>query len=518
MIDDVNESAAEMAPVWCMMRHVLAGSHEMRENASEYIPRLSDQTNDEYKAYVTRPAFFEATKRTREALTGIIFRRAPIVEGLDGIPDFLTDVDGCGSPLEKWVSSLVDEQMATNWGAIVVSHSGDPANPGSADNPSGRPTMRYYPAESIIDWTRGPTIGPDGKRRRGLASIRFMEEEELPGADEFSRVCIEQIRVMDMDAQGFRERIFRKSDDPKQKDQWVQFSVAYPIKAGARLRYVPCVIVSGTGDEEPESPSLTPVGEINVSHWRTSADLEHAAHFCGLPTPYVTGVSAPTQRGIDALSALDGADGLTGFENIRGRNPAPQEPSIRLGSTRVMTLENPNAKAGFMEFTGQGVSTIERLLDRKEAQMAMLGARMLAPEKSAVESGDALAIRKASETAPLVKISNNVSAAVTMAANIACDWAGQPQEALVELNSEFEEAALSPEEMSALLATWQGGGMSQETMLYNFKRGKRIPDDVSVMDEIERIQNDTSQQRSIPYDPFAPDPNAPPIPLNGGGA
>ena len=54
---------------WKLMRDVISS------NVTSYVPKLEGQDNDEYKAYVNRPAFFNATSRTLEALLGLIFSK-----------------------------------------------------------------------------------------------------------------------------------------------------------------------------------------------------------------------------------------------------------------------------------------------------------------------------------------------------------------------------------------------------------------------------------------------------------
>ena len=63
---------------WKLMRDVISS------NVASYVPKLEGQSTDEFKAYVNRPAFFNATSRTLEALLGLIFSKpAEVTDSTD---------------------------------------------------------------------------------------------------------------------------------------------------------------------------------------------------------------------------------------------------------------------------------------------------------------------------------------------------------------------------------------------------------------------------------------------------
>ena len=59
---------------WKLMRDVISS------NVTSYVPKLEGQSQEEFKAYVNRPAFFNATSRTLEALLGLIFSKRCIIQ------------------------------------------------------------------------------------------------------------------------------------------------------------------------------------------------------------------------------------------------------------------------------------------------------------------------------------------------------------------------------------------------------------------------------------------------------
>ena len=52
----------------------------MKRAGVRFLRRLEEQSTDEYEAYKSRAAFFNATARTADGFVGLIFRREPTVK------------------------------------------------------------------------------------------------------------------------------------------------------------------------------------------------------------------------------------------------------------------------------------------------------------------------------------------------------------------------------------------------------------------------------------------------------
>lgn len=491
-VEIVSSELAIKREQWGRVRHAVAGGDALRNPsvAGEYIPRLSEQSSSEYKSYVGRPVYFEATARTRDAMTGLVFQKAPMLEFPVGMEDLLLDIDADGTTIDEFVSHVIDDQQETGFGAIVVEHNGDPANPGTADSPSGRPFLKYYPAESVLGYKYRTRNGS-----RSLAQLRLFEcvEVAIPG-DEFGSSEVEQVRVLDIDAAGnYRQRIYREAQPDaktakKNKPKWEQFGPEVtPLRNGAPIDFVPARVVSANGRRTPGNAPLAPIAEMNLSHWRTLADYEHALHFCGLPTPYVSGVQSPTVRRGDIGAAIDGE---TGSENLRARLSQGKQPSIKLGSSQIITFSDPNAQMRYLQLDVTGIGALDKALDRKEAAMSVLGARMLAKQSAGVESAEALTIKRSGETSALAKLATAVSLAVTDALNMLAEWAGFERGSVsYVLNTEFVTDKLDAPMLMALLSSVNAGKYSVDSFIFKMKANGFVPEDITVDDEKERIAN-----------------------------
>ena len=95
------------ADQWRTARDAHAGQAKIHSEKERYLDRLTEQTAEEYKAYLKRTVFFEATDRTVQGLKGMIFRKDPVIEenGMD--QDFLTDVTMDDTSLTGFANAFV---------------------------------------------------------------------------------------------------------------------------------------------------------------------------------------------------------------------------------------------------------------------------------------------------------------------------------------------------------------------------------------------------------------------------
>jgi hypothetical protein len=201
---------------------------------------------------------------------------------------------------------------------------------------------------------------------------------------------------------------------------------------------------------EVDKIPLADIIAINLDHYRLSADYKHGMHFTALPTAWVSGFD--------------------------------KNASLRIGSSTAWVAETPGAAAGFLEFTGQGLTTFERAMDRDEQLMAVLGTRMLESRKRVGETAAAIELRQSGENSILNTVSLSISASLTQVLRWVYWWnstepipdAIGPDLVLTSLNTDFSITGMSSLEITALVAAWQAGAISQATMLDLFRAGEVI--------------------------------------------
>src|SRR5262249_12555 len=270
----------------------------------------------------------------------------------------------------------------------------------------------------------------------------------------------------------------------KDKKEWQLVRSLTPLRLGKPLSSIP-FIFHGPSHARPEVEK-SPIEDIvaaNLDHYRLNADYRHGMHFTALPTAYVAGFDKNSQ--------------------------------LRIGSTTAWVTDTLGATAGYLEFRGDGLMTFERALDRVERLLSVLGSRLLESQKRVSESAEALSIRQAGESSILPSISPSVVASMNSVLRWVYWWHSTeavpedvtPGHLNYELNSDFEASLLSAQEIQALVAAWQSGAISRDTLLHNLRAGEILPSARTNEQEFELVRKDPPlpvPQGSPPQVPVGP--------------
>jgi hypothetical protein len=236
------------------------------------------------------------------------------------------------------------------------------------------------------------------------------------------------------------------------------------VGRGATLGFIPFVFHVPTNDlPAPEKPPLDDIIAVNLAHYRCDADFKHGLHFTALPTAWVAGF--------------------------------PKETQLRIGSTTAWVSDDPSARAGYLEFQGEGLKTFEREKDRLERLMAVLGSRMLESQKRVSESAEALQLRQAGESSVVANISASLSKSLTKVLRWAYWWltseanpeAISPELVSIELNRDFETATMNAQELVAVVQAWQAQLISHDSALNLLRQGEILPSNRTNEEELDLI-------------------------------
>jgi len=443
----------EYAPEWKKANDAFTGQRAIHNAKEDYLPKLSGQTMKEYDAYLKRATFYEATSRTVQGLSGMIFRKPPTIEtgAMDG---FLQDVDLQNDDIQAFAKGIVEDVLVKGRVGVLVDFPrleiGE-MTVSQAQQLNARPYFKKYDAESILNWKTGRI-----ENKTVLTQLRLREIVDVE-ENEFKTKEIEQIRVLDINEGRYRQRVYRKNE----KHEWIQIDEIVPLMNGAPLSYIPfCFFSPNTLSASVEAPPLIGLVNVNLSHYTTTADLEHGAHFTGLPTAVISGISE-----------------------------SDTEQEFKIGSTTAWAFSNPDTKAKYLEFTGQGLEALEKRLQSKEEYMASLGAQMLTPSKRRNESTDTAVIRHMGENSILASISMAVSSGLNKILEIAGEWMNV-EPATIDLNKDFLPQPMTPQMLKEIVGAWQSGAISYATLFDNLKEGEVIAYDKEQEEEASELQTE----------------------------
>ena len=433
---------------WKTIRDCVEGEDAIKAARERYLPRASGSSDEQYEAFKKRARWNNYTARNLEGLHGFIFRKNPIITCSDEFKNsgILKNIDRRGTDIYQFISDSTFDSMQTSWGGYLVDM---PTGKGvttvlQAEQSGIRPYIRYYPAESIINWGYMVINGIEQ-----LAYVVLKETVEDPNGEEFEHKPLEQYRVLDARSGVYGQRIFTESGTNKEGE--IVFSekkVPVTIQ-GEHLCEIPFVFIPGN---KPEKPMFYDLAMCNIGHYQKSADYENGVHLTTIPTGYVTG-------------------------HRQNRGPDGEQEVIVLGKDSFLMFEEENAKVGTLVFSGEGLTHSENAIQTALADMAVLGSRIIAPEKGTNESADSAKIHRAGENARLSTFAKNISERISHVLTIVAKWAGYNEEVTFSLNADYDSLTFDPNALNALANLAEAGKLPMPYVFWNLKNGEYAPNE-----------------------------------------
>ena len=455
MNDNKHGGYEAFAEKWFKTRCAVEGQTAVHKAGEKFLPRLTDQTDNDYNGYKLRATYFNATGRTLDGLVGMVFRKEMKLEYPDALEPLVEDIDLAGNSIDMLAMRTIGDVIQVGRAGILVEYpqvTEAPTSQADVARMNLRPYTTYYPAESILDW-RVERVN----NVMQPVMVKLAETYEIR-KNEFEFDVKQQIRALLLTEIGYIQRIYRKND----KGDWVQIGGdIVPIMKGAPIPFIPFWAFGAKENSLTlQDPPLLDLADMNLAHYRISADYERGCHFAGLPTPI-----------------------LAGFMFDEGAK-------ISLGSTTALVTPDATAKWGFLEFTGQGLTSLKDNLKEKQSQMAALGSRILAPEKTGVESEGAMLIRHAGESSVLSAIVELASENFEQILMFMGSWFGVDGDVEVDFNKDFLPVPMDAQQLDALMKAWQAGGIPQEELFHALKRGEVIRNQTTYDEYLGGIEMD----------------------------
>ena len=447
---------------WTRCRTAVAGSDAIKDSDDirTYLPVPNGLTasSPQYIAYKNRAKWFAATARTIEGMEGEVFRNDPTLEAPTKLADTFDDVTLTGMSQIQFMREVLTERLTVGRYGELVEYSEENQQTFSVG----------YCAENIINWRMTDDLG-----NQKLSLVVLQEViNDVDNTDEFSHETIVRYRVLKLDDQGkyVVELHTSRGQNDKGQEQF-DVEVLEPTIRGERFDFIPFIFY-GVGENSPdiEKPPLLDLVDLNIADFRNSADLEHGRHFCGLPMHY-----------------------LFGAVEYEG------DASIPVGSGEVLFSVSPDAKAGIVEFSGQGLGALEKAREENRSEMALLGAKLLEDTKRVGETATALMRRQSGKASVLQAMVEVQDQGHLMSLKWKALWEGITDTGVaVSLNKDYVVAKLEAQEITALVSAMQAGAMSQASLFWNLQQGERIPPDTTLDEEMAAIAEEGVDFNDVP--------------------
>ncbi|EPZ7889467.1 DUF4055 domain-containing protein, partial [Acinetobacter baumannii] len=151
------------------------------------------------------------------------------------------------------------------------------------------PMIHLLNALDVVNWD---SVMIDNQKKLCLVVIREFKSER--GADGFSKTEQEQYRVLRLEQEGNGEYIYSVQVYTKgEKGNWVGGEKKFPTDYNGNFwTYIPFTFVGAIDNsEEIKKPPLLPLANLNLAHYRDSADFQESVFYMGQPQYYAKGVT-----------------------------------------------------------------------------------------------------------------------------------------------------------------------------------------------------------------------------------
>jgi len=470
-----NPRYAELFPIWTRIRDFYAGEHVVKAAKELYLRRPSSVEAKDYDSYLSRAYFYNATRRTHTGLLGSVMRKRPEYTFPTNLDFDENSVTLDGMSILEFVTEIISEQILISRYGVLVDL---PTQTPPGERP--QPYFSGYKAESIY-YVRTRLY----RGRKIVDRIVLIEEEEIP--DDVGTTTRQMYRVLRLDSSptaGEPDRLVYSQDivRPARLNGETESVKNQPFTIqGRTINYIPFVFFSPK-DLLPtiKQPLLSDIAAINLSHYESTALLEHGRFYAGMPTYYIAGKGAG-----DSFSP-GGEAGLGG--------PSP----MSVGPSNVWLLEEGD-KCGLLEFTGHGLTFIENAVDAKQLQMQSLGGKLVGPQQgTAALSTEAYGLMETGDEATLLDISQVTERGLTILLNYANDLQNnQPDsKTLVELNKEFIRSELTARELRAMQSLYERGLVPVDVLYYNLRQIGIIPLEYTLEDYKAMLDNPAQKYKN----------------------
>ena len=425
-----------------------AGLHNVA--GARYLPPPNPNDNsqesiDRYTAYKIRASYVNFTGHTKDGFMGMIGRKNPTVELEAKLEYAKENVNGAGIGLQGLIQSTISDLLDVGRYGLLSDF--PQSSGGSKEVTSGlQACVKCYPAESIVNW-REETI--DGNTV--LTMVVLSEEVEKVASDGFGVECVKYHRVLFLDSGIYKQKLYDENDElivNNDKDGNIEEIIPKKFD-GSTWGEIPFVFVgTENNDPKPDKATLYDLAEINIAHYRNSADFEESSFLVGQATPVIAGLTQAWVKDV-----------------LKG--------GIQLGSRTAILLPE-SASATLLQADPNSMPKIG--MEMKEEQMIKTGAKIIS-DSGGVETAEAAKIRFAGQNSKLGLVVLNTEKALMRCLGWLSEFMGGNGENDVDINKQFYEATVNPQLLVANMQLMDRGVIAKSDLRAQMRKSGQINSD-----------------------------------------
>lgn len=488
-VADPNASYESLKPLWNKSRAVCSGERFVKDYDAAvdtstfknllipFSPSMTQMQYDFYKAEAELPGI---TAQFSKMLVGGLLRKKPVLtlpkdapaEALDWIMNEFGKDD---SSLTSFLDQALWEEIQTSRAWVFV----DYPSITNLDKLTKQDMERYKPypvmhqAESIINWR----VKTDQFGKTILDRVIVRGLTEAYTENEFHPTYKDTVWVHELNQEGnYQIRKYIRADNNTNvpviagqvqtshsvnKPKFDLIETIIPIANDVNIKMIPAWPLNGHIDAV--EPMLSPIIDKEVALYNKISRRNHLLYGASTYTPVIT--SDMPDEDFDEI--VNG--GLGTWIRLRQGDDAK-------------VLETPT----------EALADMDRAIAAGIEEMAKLGIRMLSPESS--QSGVALEIRNAAQTAQLGTLNNKISATMTQIIAFMLNWKFDKQYKAADvdfsLSADFNPTPLGADWLRLATEWYKEGLIPRSIWLLMLKQNDMVPPDYDDEQGITEINGD----------------------------
>jgi hypothetical protein len=417
-------------------------SSDTDENGYQVIRqthKLTQEGQAAYRKYLSMASFYGATGRTVDGLVGLIFSKDAMCELSPNIDYLKENADSRGNTLRSLAKRAATEAFIAPRSGVLVARPSTPqgATMLQVEAMNLRPKLLHYKFESIINWDYEVI---DNVEKLSLVILK----EQTTVRKGFEVSVEDQYRVLELIDGVYHQSLYGSGGS------LINESLPVTINGG-RSNEIPFYFIEVGAEQKAIINDLV---DMNFHHYQVSADYNSKNHFSSFIIWYETGAQA--------------GDNMLMGNGVKWSNPQ---------TDATFGILQPDGNADALRIS----------LQDDEQRMAALGAEALKPRVSGAESAEAKSLDKIAQNSTTANVAITVSEVLTKAINFASRWMGGSEDNIYELNTDYNPTGMNAQDLTALVAAFQGGSISYQTLYENLQRGEIASIDRTADDELALI-------------------------------
>jgi len=364
-INDPSQKRTELLkvePMYEEIRDCLGGSMLVKHRRTKYLPKpdpTGKDADERYEAYLKRAVFYNVVGETNEMFQGQLQLKPPKIELPETLEPLRLNADGQGLSLQQMIKDASACVVPFSRGGWYCEFPKLPRGQRSftlQDFRDGKlPTINFIKPWDILNWHE-ERIG----NQKRLTMVVIKQRQECRKPEDLAIEYRDVYKVMVLEGPNRDRAVVYAVGRGEQNGQSVFVSKRYDLRGadGQPLRVLPFKFIgSQNNDAHIDTPLLYPMADLNLAHYRCSADFFESAFRLGQPTPLLTGLTRGWVENVLHNKLTLGSNNFVPLPEKSDGKYLQVEPNI-LAQQGMQELESQMIKLGAELVQGQ--SKVER--------------------------------------------------------------------------------------------------------------------------------------------------------------